>query len=224
MIAVVGSTGAGKTTLVSLIPRFHEPSAGIITIDGHDIRNFTLASLRSQISLVLQETVLFYGTIRDNIAYGRPEATQEEIAAAATAANADEFIRLLPNGYDTIVGERGATLSGGQRQRIAIARAIIRNAPILLLDEPTTGLDASSESLVVEALTRLMAGRTSIIIAHRLSTIARADLILVLEAGEIVERGSHKQLLMANGRYAELFRLQFRGQAPMSKEDYAWLQ
>lgn len=210
MIAIVGSTGAGKTTLVSLIPRFYDPCEGRILIDGQDVRSYTLASLRSQISLVLQETVLFYGTLRDNIAYGRPEASFEEIVAAARAANADEFIHELPDGYDTLIGERGVTLSGGQRQRIAIARAVIRNAPIILLDEPTTGLDASSEALVLEALARLTEGRTTIVIAHRLATIMRADCILVLERGQIVERGTHQELLGRGGRYAELARLQFR--------------
>jgi len=225
VIALVGSTGAGKTTLVSLVPRFQDPTAGRVSIDGRDIRDYTLSSLRRQVSLVLQETVLFYGTLRDNIAYGRPEATQEEIVAAARAANADEFIDRMADGYETVVGERGVTISGGQRQRIAIARAMIRNSPILLLDEPTTGLDASSEALVLDGLSHLIEGRTAIIIAHRLSTIARADLILVLENGEIVERGTHEELLRAGGRYWELFRLQFRIQAPVAcQEGYEWLQ
>src|ERR687886_312299 len=216
VVALVGSTGAGKTTLASLIPRFADPSQGSVRVDGCDVRSYTLASLRSQIALVLQETILFYGTVRDNIAYGRPEATLEEIIAAAKAANAHEFITALPEGYDTLIGERGVNLSGGQRQRIALARAIIREAPILLLDEPTTGLDASSEALVVQGMARLMENRTVLVIAHRLSTINRADLILVLEHGEIVERGTHQELLARGGRYAELYELQFRGQAPVA--------
>jgi ABC-type protease/lipase transport system fused ATPase/permease subunit len=181
--------------------------------------NLTLASLRRQIALVLQETVLFYGTVRDNIAYGRPEATLDEIVKAAQAANAHEFIMALPDGYDTLIGERGVTLSGGQRQRLAIARAIIRDAPIIVLDEPTTGLDASSETLVLDGMARLMAGRTVLVIAHRLSTIMRADLILVLEHGKIVERGTHQELLAKGGRYRELYELQFRGQAPVPHSD-----
>jgi ABC-type multidrug transport system fused ATPase/permease subunit len=219
VVALVGSTGAGKTTLASLIPRFADPSRGSVHVDGCDIRSYTLASLRSQIALVLQETVLFYGTVRDNIAYGRPDATLEDIIAAAQAANAHEFITALPQGYDTLIGERGVNLSGGQRQRIALARAIIREAPILLLDEPTTGLDASSEALVVQGMARLMEERTVLVIAHRLSTINRADLILVLEHGEIVERGTHQELLARGGRYAELYELQFRGQAPVPHGD-----
>jgi ATP-binding cassette, subfamily B, bacterial len=219
VVALVGSTGAGKTTLASLIPRFADPSRGSVRVDGCDIRGYTLASLRSQIALVLQETILFYGTVRDNIAYGRPDATLEDIIAAAKAANAHEFITALPEGYDTLIGERGVNLSGGQRQRIALARAIIREAPILLLDEPTTGLDASSEAQVVQGMARLMENRTVLVIAHRLSTINRADLILVLEHGEIVERGTHQELLARGGRYAELYELQFRGQAPVPHGD-----
>jgi subfamily B ATP-binding cassette protein MsbA len=219
VVALVGSTGAGKTTLASLIPRFNDPTQGTVRVDGCDVRSYTLASLRSQIALVLQETILFYGTVRENIAYGRPEATLDEIIAAAKTANAHEFIVALPDGYDTLIGERGVTLSGGQRQRLAIARAIIRDAPIILLDEPTTGLDASSEALVLDGMARLMAGRTVLVIAHRLSTIMRADLILVLEHGEIVERGTHQELLARGGRYRELYDLQFRGQAPVPHAD-----
>ncbi|MBI1749316.1 MAG: ABC transporter ATP-binding protein [Acidobacteria bacterium] len=219
VVALVGTTGAGKTTLVSLLPRFNDPDQGCIRVDEQDVRRYTLASLRSQMSLVLQETILFYGTVRDNIAYGRPEATLEEIVAAATAANAHEFIDKLPEGYETMIGERGVTLSGGQRQRLAIARAIIRDAPIILLDEPTTGLDASSEALVMEGLARLMAGRTTIVIAHRLTTISRADIILVLEHGKIIESGTHADLFAAGGRYAELYELQFRGQAPVTSRE-----
>jgi ATP-binding cassette subfamily B protein len=212
MVALVGPTGAGKTTLIRLIPRFDDPDHGRIRIDDREIRGYTLASLRGQISLVLQETVLFYGTVRENIAYGRPEAGFEEIVAAAKTANAHGFIERLPNGYDTLIGEKGMTLSGGQRQLIAIARAAIRDAPILLFDEPTTGLDATSEGLVMEGLARLLTGRTAIVIAHRLTTISRADTILVLGRGEIVETGTHQALLAAGGRYAELYQLQFGGQ------------
>lgn len=215
-VALVGSTGSGKTTLVSLVPRFHDPASGSVRIDGRDAREFTLNSLRSQISLVLQDTVLFHGTIRDNIAYGKPDASEEEIVAASKAANAHEFVIAMPGGYDTVVAERGAMLSGGQRQRIAIARAIVRNAPIVILDEPTTGLDASSEALVMEGLERLVGNRTALIIAHRLSTVMRCDQILVLEQGRIVERGTHADLLTKQGRYAQLYALQFRGQEALS--------
>ena len=180
-------------------------------IDGREVREYTLASLRGQIALVLQETVLFYGTVHDNIAYGRPEASVEEVVAAAMAAHAHEFIERLPDGYDTLIGERGATLSGGERQRLALARAMVRDAPIVVLDEPTTGLDASSEALVLDGMGRLTCGRTVLVIAHRLSTISRADLILVVEHGRIVERGPHDSLLAAGGRYRELFELQSRG-------------
>jgi ATP-binding cassette subfamily B protein len=202
--ALVGPTGAGKTTIISLIARFYDPTSGVVRIDGTDIRNFEQRSLRGQISFVLQETLLFHGSIWQNIAYGKPEATREEILRAAKLANAHDFIQEMPDGYDTIVGERGVTLSGGQRQRIAIARAVVRNAPILILDEPTTGLDAISEKLVFEALDRLMENKTSIVIAHRLSTIQRAKTILVVNDGEIVERGTHRQLLNSGGLYAEM--------------------
>ena len=209
MVALVGSTGSGKSTLLSLIPRFHDPQDGAVLLDGFDVRRFTLRSLRDQISLVLQEPVLFSGTIRDNIAYGRPGATDVEILRAAKAANAHEFIARLPDSYATVVGERGGTLSGGQRQRISIARAIVRDAPILLLDEPTSGLDAENEALVMDALQRLTEGRTTFVVAHRLSTIERADLILVLDKGTIREAGSHRQLLREGGLYARLHALQF---------------
>ena len=212
VVALVGATGAGKTTIASLLPRFNDPTRGSMRIDGRDVREYTLASLRGQIALVLQETVLFYGTVHDNIAYGRPEASVEEVVAAAMAAHAHEFIERLPDGYDTLIGERGATLSGGERQRLALARAMVRDAPIVVLDEPTTGLDASAEALVLDGMGRLMRGRTVLVIAHRLSTISRADLILVVEHGRIVERGTHDSLLAAGGRYRELFELQSRGQ------------
>jgi subfamily B ATP-binding cassette protein MsbA len=209
--ALVGPTGAGKTTIISLIPRFYDPSSGRITIDGRDVRTFTQKSLRQQISFVLQETVLFHAPIWHNIAYGKPDAIRSEILRAAELANAHEFIEKMPEGYDTIVGERGMTLSGGQRQRIAIARAIIRNTPMLILDEPSSGLDAASERLVFEALDRLTEGKTAIVIAHRLSTIQRADVIFVVDEGRIVESGQHQDLLESGGLYAELYELQFRG-------------
>ncbi|HTW66850.1 MAG TPA: ABC transporter ATP-binding protein [Bryobacteraceae bacterium] len=208
--ALVGPTGAGKTTIISLIPRFYDPTSGVIKIDGLDVRRLQQKSLRQQISFVLQETILFHGPIWNNIAYGKPGASRAEILAAAEAANAQEFIEKLPEGYDTIVGERGVTLSGGQRQRIAIARAVIRNSPILILDEPSSGLDAASEKLVFEALDRLMEGKTSIVIAHRLSTVRRANVIFVVEEGRIVERGNHEQLLRSGGLYAHLHDIQFQ--------------
>ena len=208
--ALVGPTGAGKSTIVSLIPRFYDTSSGVVKIDGHDVRRFTQKSLRQQISFVLQETLLFHGTVWHNIAYGKPDATRAEILKAAELANAQEFIDKMPNGYDTIVGERGVTLSGGQRQRIAIARAIIRNSPILILDEPSSGLDASSEMLVFEALDRLMQDKTAIVIAHRLTTIRRADIIFVIKDGQIVEQGRHEELLNSSGLYSEFYDLQCR--------------
>ena len=208
--ALVGLTGSGKSTLIGLIPRLYDTHAGSISIDGHDVRSFTLESLRRQVSFVLQEAVLFHATVAQNIAYGKPGATREEIVRAATLANAEEFIARLPHGYDTVIGERGDTLSGGQRQRIAIARAIIRDAAILLLDEPSAALDPQSEELVFQGLDRLLAGRTSITIAHRLATVRRADVIFVLNDGVISERGTHDELLALNGLYARLYRIQFR--------------
>jgi subfamily B ATP-binding cassette protein MsbA len=210
LVALVGPTGAGKTTIISLIPRFYDPTSGIVRIDGSDIKRFRQKSLRQQISFVLQETVLFQAPIWQNIAYGKPEATRAEILHAAEQANAHEFIQKLPEGYDTLLGERGMTLSGGQRQRIAIARAIIRDTPILVLDEPTSGLDAASEKLVFEALDRLLEGKTSIVIAHRLSTIRRADVIFVIKDGGIAESGTHEQLIKTGGLYSELEQLQHR--------------
>jgi subfamily B ATP-binding cassette protein MsbA len=209
MIAVVGRSGAGKTTLVNLLPRFYDVSAGEILVDGVDVRRVQLASLRRQIGIVTQDTVLFDDSIASNIAYGSPDAGIEEVAAAARAANAHEFILALPNGYDTMIGERGQRLSGGQRQRLAIARALLKNAPILVLDEATSALDTEAELLVQDALTKLMMNRTSFVIAHRLSTIRRADAILVLERGTVVEMGRHDELLARpDGVYATLYQLQ----------------
>ena len=207
--ALVGATGSGKSTLMSLILRFYDPESGSVRVDGRDVRDYTLRSLRNQISLVPQDPVLFHGPVWKNIAYGKPDATREEVVEAAALANAHEFIARLPNGYDTIVGERGETLSGGQRQRIAIARAVIRRTPILLLDEPSAALDAESEELVFEALERLTAAKTSITIAHRMATIRRAQLIYVIDDGIISARGTHDHLLATSPLYARLYRLQF---------------
>ena len=209
MVGVVGPTGGGKSTIVSLIPRFYDPSAGNVSVDGVDIRDYKIDGLRNQIAYVLQETVLFRGTVAENIAYGRGSATRDEIVEAAKLANADEFIGKMPQGYDTMVGDRGDTLSGGQRQRIGIARALIRNNPILILDEPTAALDTESEQLVMEALERLMKGRTVITIAHRLSTIRNSDKIVVLKGGVVAEQGTHDELMAKNGVYAELYHIQF---------------
>jgi ATP-binding cassette, subfamily B, bacterial MsbA len=209
VLAVVGSSGAGKSTLVHLIPRFFDVTAGRLLIDGHDVRETTLASLRSQIGVVSQETVLFNDTARNNIAYGQPNISQKTVEAAARAALAHDFISELPSGYDTVIGERGLRLSGGERQRIAIARAILKNAPILILDEATSALDSESESLVQSALQNLMAGRTVVVIAHRLSTIRRADRIVVLENGTITDIGTHEDLMKKFGTYRRLYDLQF---------------
>jgi ABC-type multidrug transport system fused ATPase/permease subunit len=209
LIGVVGPTGGGKSTIVSLIPRFYDTTSGKIEIDGVDVRDYKLQWLRSQIGYVLQETVLFRGTVHDNIAYGKAGATREEIIEAAKLANADEFISRMPHGYDTMIGERGDTLSGGQRQRIGIARALVRDNPILILDEPTAALDTESERLVIEALERLMKGRTVITIAHRLSTIRDADKIIVLNGGVVAEQGTHEELLALGGIYAALTGSQF---------------
>ena len=206
--AIVGASGAGKSTIASLIPRFYDPLSGEVRIDGTDVRGYILKSLREQISFVLQDSLLFHASIWDNIAYGNPRAGHQEIVRAAEFANAQEFIERLPQGYHTVVGERGATLSGGQRQRIAIARAIVRNAPILILDEPTTGLDAASEQATIDALERLMKGRTCVVIAHHLDTIRRADVIFVLHGSVLAEHGTHEQLLARRGVYAGLYEIQ----------------
>ena len=211
--AVVGPSGTGKTTIISLIPRFYDPLSGQVRIDGKDVRQFTMKSLREQISFVLQDTLLFRAPIWENIAYGKPDASRAEIIKAAQVANAHEFIEKMPEGYDTMLGERGVSLSGGQRQRIAIARAVIRDTPILVLDEPTSGLDAASEEAVIEALDRLMKNRTTILIAHHLGTIRHADVIFVVNDSELVEQGSHEELLALGGVYADLYKTQTSGDA-----------
>jgi subfamily B ATP-binding cassette protein MsbA len=208
IVALAGPTGGGKTTIVNLVARFYDPVSGRIKIDGMDIREFKIRSLRAQISFVLQDTLLFRAPVWQNIAYGRPEASRKEIMEAAELANADEFIREMPEGYNTMIGERGVTLSGGQRQRIAIARALIRDSPILILDEPTSGLDAQAEQTVFAALDRLMKNKTSLVIAHHLATILKADEILVIKDNTLAERGTHKELIAAGGFYAELYNIQ----------------
>jgi subfamily B ATP-binding cassette protein MsbA len=208
MLAIVGPSGTGKTTLVDLIPRFYDPGQGNILIDGIDIREVTLKSLRQQIGIVTQETILFNDTIRNNILYGKPDASQQEIEEAAKMAYAHDFIRYLPLGYDTIIGDRGMKLSGGERQRIAIARALLKNPPILILDEATSQLDTESERIVQEALNRLIHGRTTFVIAHRLSTVKNAHLIVVLDKGRIVEQGTHEELLGKGGLYQKLYQMQ----------------
>jgi ATP-binding cassette, subfamily B, bacterial len=213
LVALVGPSGAGKTTLTYLIPRLYDPTEGVIRIDGHDLRDLTLDSLSSAIGMVTQETYLFHDTIRTNLTYAKPDATQAEIEAAARAANIHQFISELPEGYDTVAGERGYRLSGGEKQRIALARVILKDPRILVLDEATSHLDSESEALIQEALKRVMAGRTSIVIAHRLSTILAADLILVMDRGVIVERGTHEELLREGGLYAQLYETQFKNRS-----------
>ena len=208
VVALVGPTGVGKTTLASLIPRFYDVSEGSITLDGHDLRDVTIASLRRQISIVLQDVFLFHGTARENILFGRHDATEEEVIEAAKIANAHEFITQLPDGYDTLIGERGVKLSGGQKQRLAIARAVLKDAPILILDEATSSVDTETEMLIQQALERLMVGRTTVIIAHRLSTIRNADVIVVLEGSRITEMGTHDDLMALNGLYRYLNEVQ----------------
>jgi ATP-binding cassette subfamily B protein len=210
LVALVGPSGAGKTTLTYLIPRLYDPTGGRILIDGYDLRDVTLASLTAQIGMVTQETYLFHDTVRVNLLYARSDATQEEVEAATRAANIHDFIMGLPARYETIVGERGYRLSGGEKQRLALARVILKNPRILVLDEATSSLDSESEALIQEALRRVMADRTSIVIAHRLSTILSADVILVMDRGRIVERGTHTELLAKGGLYARLYETQFR--------------
>lgn len=210
MVAIVGPSGSGKSTLINLIARFYDPASGEVRVDGHNIGGVSVESLRSQIGIVLQDNVLFSGTLEDNIKYGRPEATREQVQAAATAANAHEFIEKLPDGYATVVGERGSKLSGGQRQRVAIARAILKDPRILIFDEATSALDTQSERLIQQAMERLMKGRTTFVIAHRLSTIQRADTILVMDGGRLVEQGRHEELVSQGGLYSRLHALQFQ--------------
>jgi ABC-type multidrug transport system fused ATPase/permease subunit len=208
MIALVGPTGAGKSTLVNLLPAFYEATSGKITIDGNNTRDVSLESLRAQISVVSQEAFLFNGTIRENILYGRLDATDDELFSAARAANCHDFITRVPNGYESCVGERGVKLSVGEKQRVSIARALLKNSPILILDEATASVDTATEKLIQEALEHLMANRTSFVIAHRLSTIRKADQILVMRHGEIIERGTHEELFERGGLYAKLARIQ----------------
>jgi ATP-binding cassette subfamily B protein/subfamily B ATP-binding cassette protein MsbA len=222
MIALVGPSGVGKSTLVSLIPRFYDVNSGAITLDGRDTRDVTLESLRRQVSIVLQDVFLFHGTVRENILFGNPEASDAQIAEAAKVANAHDFVTAMPEGYDTLIGERGIKLSGGQKQRLSIARAVLKDAPILILDEATSSVDTETEFLIQQALERLMAGRTTVIIAHRLSTIRRADKIVVLEGRQIAETGTHEDLMAKGGLYKKLnnaqLRLEKNGMAKESEE------
>jgi subfamily B ATP-binding cassette protein MsbA len=217
VVAIVGSSGAGKTTLLNLLPRFYTVTSGAVRIDGYNVCDITLRSLREQMAIVTQETILFNDTIRNNLCYGRPDLPEAKVIAAAQAALAHDFIMQMPDGYQTVIGDRGQRLSGGQRQRLAIARALLKDAPILILDEATSELDSESEMLVQTALNNLMTGRTVFVIAHRLSTIRRADLIAVLDDGTIRERGSHEELLARSGLYARLYDMQFRDAEPVSR-------
>ena len=201
MVSLAGPTGSGKTTVTRLVPRFYDPDAGRVLVGGHDVRTLDLAFLRRQIAVVSQEVFLFHGSVRDNILFGRPDAGEQSVRVCARAANAEEFIRGLPDGYDTVVGDRGVRLSGGQRQRVAIARALLKDAPILILDEATSSVDAETEALIQEAMGRLLSGRTALVIAHRRSTIERADRVLVLEAGRVIESGTAADLLANGSRY-----------------------
>ncbi len=218
LIALIGPTGSGKTSLVNLIPRFYDATQGAVCVDGHDVRTVDLVSLRRQIGIVLQTSLLFSASLRENIAYGRPDASLDEVIAAAKAAQAHEFIQEMPEGYDTVVGERGVTLSGGQRQRVAIARALLMDPRILILDDSTSSVDTQTERLIQQALDNLMIGRTTFVIAHRLSTVRRADLILVMDAGRIVERGTNAELLAQDGLYREIYELQLRDQESFREE------
>jgi ATP-binding cassette, subfamily B, bacterial len=219
LVALVGPSGAGKTTVTYLVPRFYDPAAGRVLVDGHDVRDVTLESLAAQVGMVTQDTYLFHDTVRANLLYARPGATPEEVEAACRAAHIHEFIASLPEGYDTVVGERGVKLSGGERQRVAIARAVLKGPRILVLDEATSALDSTSERLIQEALGPLRRGRTTLAIAHRLSTILAADRILVLDAGRLVEEGTHAELLAKGGLYARLYREQFERQARVAPAD-----
>ena len=213
LVALVGHSGAGKTTITNLLPRFYDPQIGSVRVDGHDIRDLTLESLGKQIGMVFQDTFLFHATVRENLLYARPDATEQEMVAAARAAHIHEFVESLPLGYDTIVGERGHRLSGGEKQRVAIARVVLKDPRILILDEATSNLDSESEHLIQVALAGLLAGRTSLVIAHRLSTILAADTILVLDRGRLVEQGRHLDLLGRGGIYARLYQQQFLPEA-----------
>jgi ATP-binding cassette subfamily B protein len=218
IIALIGTTGSGKTSLINLIPRFYDVSTGAVLVDSYDVREVDLVSLRKQIGIVLQTSLLFSVSVAENIAYGRPEASMDEIIEAAKAAQAHEFIQELPNGYETAVGERGVTLSGGQRQRVAIARALLMNPRILILDDSTSSVDTQTERLIQQALNKLMEGRTTFVIAHRLSTVRRADMILVMDGGRIVERGTNQELLSQDGLYREIYELQLRDQERFREE------
>jgi ATP-binding cassette subfamily B protein len=218
LIALIGQTGSGKTSLVNLIPRFYDATQGRVRVDGYDVRTVDLVSLRRQIGIVLQTSLLFSASLRENIAYGRPEASLEEVIAAAKAAQAHDFIMEMSEGYDTVVGERGVTLSGGQRQRVAIARALLMDPRILILDDSTSSVDTQTERLIQQALDNLMIGRTTFVIAHRLSTVRRADLILVMDGGRIVERGTHSDLLAQGGLYRDIYELQLRDQESFHEE------